>query len=684
MSDQAEVAARIVELRRVIDEHDAAYFERDAPTISDADYDDLTRELAQLETEHPELAGSEVEGDAGHRVGGQATFAPVAHRVPMMSLDKAFEPDELTAWHDRVLRRLDGSAPGAFACELKFDGLAVSVRYEKGRMTQAATRGDGRIGEDVTANVATIADLPNELTDASPDVIEVRGEVYLRLSDFTELNERVTALGQPAYVNPRNAAAGSLRQKDSAVTATRSLSFFSYQMGEVVGAPAFESHFDSLTYLADLGFPVNEHVEKVGDLDEIRAYIDRCLERRHDFDYEFDGVVVKVDDLAVQRTLGSTARAPRWAVAYKLPPEERTTKLLDIEVSIGPSGQATPFARLEPVFVGGVTVATATLHNEDQVAAKDVRPGDTVVVRRAGDVIPEVVGPVLAERDPKSKPWRFPRDCPVCGEALRRPEGEAATACVNRMCPRQVRGRIEHFVSRGAMDIEGFGEQRVDLFVSNGLLSDAADIYTLDLDAVRSMEGFGDLSVDNLRAAIDGSLDRPLGNLLFALRIPHVGSTVGDLLASSFGSMDALLEADAEAIASVDGVGPTIAESVAAWFADEANRGLVDRLRDAGLNFTGPERSALEPVLDGMSIVVTGTLDGYSRDGAAEAITDRGGKSPGSVSKKTTALVVGDSPGASKLNKATDLGVPVLDEEGFRHLLDTGELPAGASDPQEE
>ncbi|MCH7788335.1 MAG: NAD-dependent DNA ligase LigA [Acidobacteria bacterium] len=675
MASMDEVSARVDELRSLIDRHDVAYFEQDAPTIADPDYDGLVRELAELESRHPELA---VDTGAGHRVGARPSeaFAPVSHAVSMMSLDKAFDQDELTGWYDRVLRRLDGNEVGPLTCELKFDGLAVSVRYENGEMVRAATRGDGRTGEDVSANVETIADLPKRLGPDAPSLIEVRGEVYLKLSSFAALNEMVVAIGQAPYVNPRNAAAGSLRQKNAAVTATRNLSFFSYQMGEVDGVPQFGSHHESLQYLASLGLPVNEHAETVASMDGVSDYIERFRLMRHDLDYEFDGVVIKIDDLATQGRLGATSRAPRWAVAYKLPPEERTTKLLDIHVSIGPSGRATPFARLEPVFVGGVTVSTATLHNEDQVLAKDVRPGDTVVVRRAGDVIPEVVGPVLADRVKASKPWKFPTNCPICDQPLERVEDMAATACVNVSCPRQIRGRIEHFVSRGAMDIEGFGESRVDLFVTAGLLGDVSDIYSFDLEAVREMEGFGDLSVQNLRLAIAESRARPLGNLLFGLRIPHVGSTNGDLLATSFGSMEALLSADEEAIAAIDGVGPIIARSVFLWLSNPGNREIIGRLRDAGVNFTGPARSELAPILEGMSIVVTGALEGFSRDDAAAAVSDRGGKSPGSVSKKTTALVVGESPGASKLSKAEDFGIPILDEAEFSTLLKTGVVPA--------
>ncbi len=426
---------------------------------------------------------------------------------------------------------------------------------------------------------------------------------------------------------------------------------------------------------------MNDHARIVTDgVAGVVAYVDEYTARRHELDYEFDGIVVKVDDLAHQRELGSTARAPRWAIAYKLPPEEQVTTLLDIEVSIGAAGSATPFARLEPVFVGGVTVGTATLHNEDQVREKDVRPGDRVIVRRAGEVIPEVVGPVLAERPADLPEWRFPKDCPVCGVPLVRPRGEARTRCANYDCPRQVRGRIEHFAQRSCMDIEFIGEKSVDLFVGLGLLGDVADLYTLDFDRIGALEGFGATSVANLRRAIDESRQRPLGNLIFGLSINHVGSTTGELLARSFGHLDAVMDASLDELVAVDGLGPIIARSVHEWFRVPRNRTLIDKLRAAGVNFVGPEVIAVDQTLAGCAVVVTGSLEGYSRDEAAAAIKARGGSSPGSVSKKTYAVVAGASPGGSKITKAEDLRVPIIDESAFETLLATGELPDGPSD----
>ena len=659
------------ELVALIRHHDERYHTLDDPEIPDADFDALVVELRDLEAAHPGLVAAD---SPTHRVGSGAsnTFAEVEHGSPMRSLDNAFDLDELRAWDERVGRRL-GGAPSAWVCELKFDGLAVSIRYEDGRLVQAATRGDGRFGEDVTANVRTIGDVPHSLGPGAPAVLEVRGEVYMSKSAFDELNRVQEAAGGKTYVNPRNTAAGSLRQKSATVTATRDLSFWAYQVGEVVGGPELAGHHDTLAWLADLGLPVNDGVVRLTDFDEVVAHVGVVGAARHDLDYEIDGVVVKVDDLALQEALGSTARAPRWAIAYKLPPEERTTRLLGIDVSIGPGGQATPFARLEPVFVGGSTVAVATLHNADQVVRKDVRPGDVVVVRKAGDVLPEVVGPVLSERPDGLATWPFPTECPQCGEALVRSEGEAATFCVNHACPRQVRGRIEHFASRGAMDIEGFGEQRVDLFVTEGLLVDVADVYSLDLNRVSGFEGFGEVSVRNLGEAIDRSRQRPLGRLLFGLRIPHVGTTVADQVASAFGHLDRLEAATVHDLEAVEGLGPVIAASVHGWLRDGGNRDVLARLRSAGLNLEAGGAQQAEQVLAGMSIVVTGTLAGMGRDEARAAIAALGGRSPGSVSAKTTAVVAGDGAG-SKLARAEELGIPVLDEAAFGRLLATGEL----------
>jgi DNA ligase (NAD+) len=675
-----EAVAEVAALREQILHHNRLYYELDAPEIPDADYDALVRRLNELEALYPSLATPD---SPTQQVGGSRSvaFAPVVHRVRMMSLDNAMDRDELLAWGQRLERRLTDiqgpdHPPVDYICELKIDGLAISITYENGRYVQAATRGDGRVGEDVTENIRTLDQVPEQLQGDAPALLEVRGEVYMPVSVFDELNARQDEAGLRRYVNPRNTAAGSLRQKDPSITASRGLRLWCYQLGAVEGGPAFERHTETLEYLTSLGLPVNPEIRVKSGLDEVEEFCLHWQAHRHDLDYEIDGVVVKVDDLALREALGETAKAPRWAIAYKFPPEERTTRLLDIQVSIGRTGKATPFAVLEPVFVGGSTVSLATLHNEIQVAAKDVRPGDVVIVRKAGDVIPEVVGPVLAERPPDLPAWTFPSECPRCGGPLVRLEGEGHHFCTNIDCPAQRTGSIEHFASRGAMDIEGLGEQRVHLFVELGLLSDIGDLYTLDFERIRELEGFGDTSVDNLRAAIDASRERPLANLLVGLNIRHLGPTGARALAQAFGHLDAIESASVEELAAVEGIGPTIAQSVHEFFQSERNRAVIAKLRAAGLNLEGPAAPALPPVLEGRSIVVTGTLAGYSREEAELAITSRGGKSPGSVSRKTDAVVVGESPGASKLNKAVELGIPILDEAGFEHLLATGEIVA--------
>lgn len=667
-------AARIETLRSQIAHYNQAYFGMDAPEISDAEFDELVRELADLETAYPELVTAE---SPTQTVGSSARFAPVEHEIPMMSLDKAFDASEFDNWHGRLLRAVGDERPvGPFVCELKFDGLAISARYENGRLVRAATRGDGRVGEDVTANVATISDVPDRLGPGAPPILEVRGEVYMEISEFDALNRARIAAGEATYANPRNTAAGSLRQKDPTVTASRNLRWFAYQLGQVEGGPSLARHSETFEFLAGLGFPVNAEHRVVDDADAVKSYFAQAETRRHEFDYETDGAVAKVDDLALQAELGVTSHHPRWAIAFKFAPEERSTKLLDIAVSIGGKGKATPFAVLEPVFVGGSTVQMATLHNEDQVKAKDVRPGDTVWVRKAGDVIPEVLGPVLAER-PKGLPeWRFPTYCECENRhPLTRSDGDAAHYCLHPTCPLQRDGWIEHFASRSAMDIEGFGERTVRLFTSLGLLGDVAGIYELDLDRVRELEGFGQTSVHNLAQSIETSKSRGLGPLLIGLNIRHLGNSGAHVLARAFGQLDAILDADLETLAGVDGVGPTIAESLRAFFDTQANREIIERLRTAGVDFSGPVVETVDQTLAGLAVVVSGTLANYSRDGAKDAITSRGGKSPGSVSKRTTALVLGESPGASKVTKAEALGVPILDEAGFDHLLSTGQLP---------
>ncbi len=675
MAAPPEVVARIEALRSEIKEHDWRYYVLDEPAIADAEYDALVRELAELEAQFPELLAPD---SPTQKVSGfePTLFAPVRHGEPMMSLDNVFNLDELLEWGARTERRIDGAAV-RYVCEPKIDGLAISVRYEGGHLVQGATRGDGRVGEDVTSNVRTIGGIPKRLPAGAPEVLEVRGEVYMATSAFEALNARQGQSGQRLFANPRNAAAGSLRQKDPSITAQRDLAMWCYQLGEVQGGPRFATHMETLEFMKQLGFPVNPEIRRVETLDEVYGFVEHWRDHRHDLDYEIDGAVIKIDDLAQRELLGTTSRAPRWAIAVKFPPEERTTKLRAISISVGRTGRVTPFAELEPVFVGGVTVATATLHNQDQVAQKDVRPGDTVIVRRAGDVIPEVVGPVLAERPEDSEPWVFPTTCPCPLEStLVRPAGQAEHRCVHPECPYQRAGAIIHFASRGAMDIEGLGEQRVFLFADLGLLNDIGDIYSLDADEIAKLEGFGEVSARNLIAAIEASKDRPLANLLVGLSIRHLGPSGAEALAAAFGHLDKIIEASTEALASVEGVGPVIAVSVRDWFDDPAHLAVIEKLRQAGVNFEGPSGgvSQAPPTLAGMSVVVTGTLEHYTREEAEAAIKARGGKSPGSVSSKTTALVAGAEPGASKLTKAEALGIPILDEAAFEHLLETGEL----------
>lgn len=944
-----EVArAEVEELRRVIRHHADLYYGEGASEIPDADYDALMAELRALEERYPALVDP---ASPTRTVGAPPSelFAPVTHDVPMMSLDNAFDLDELRAWETRAASRLGGPA-GPYVCELKFDGLAVSARYEHGRLVRAATRGDGRVGEDVTHNVATIDDVPRSLGPGAPEVLEVRGEVYMAIPAFERLNAAREAAGEARYANPRNTAAGSLRQKDASVTAERELSWWCYQVGTMTGGPALGRHSDTLEFLAGLGLPVNKGWKRADDLAAVEAYVRDAERQRHDHDYETDGVVIKVDDFGRQRALGVTSHHPRWAVAYKFPPEERSTKLVAIQVSIGGKGKATPFAVLEPVFVGGSTVQMATLHNEDQVKAKDVRPGDTVVVRKAGDVIPEVLRPVLSERPEGLPKWVFPDVCPSpCPNKspLEREGDDAAHYCRHPHCPDQQAGAIEHFASRGAMDIEGLGEKIVQLLIDKTLLSDVGDIYALPTkadqiarlemestygeeaaarllesveasktrppvgaclggqydyrrltglqtrrrrlsaallhglgikgvgektaqalvrhcgslealaeadeqelrgadrvsdrvareirrffanpdeqvvlaalasagidaasgfteaakratvastpdgdtkatearqvtpaveaaaitgaggtvagaptepaagiqpeaaragaptvgDAARPVEAslvrrirtyagavgitglgeklaaelvaaglvasvadlyrlrvarvaelptvrtFGKQNAANLMAGIEDSKKRSLARLLFGLNIRHLGAAVGEYLASAAAGLvpddldakddlDRIARASEKDLAEVPGVGPTIAASVRAFFDDKENRAVIDKLRDAGVNFAAPSSAdageVLPATLEGKAIVVTGTLENYSREEAAAAITARGGRSPGSVSGSTTAVVAGASPGASKLTKAEKLNVPILDEQAFENLLDTGQTP---------
>ncbi len=743
---------RMRHLASLINRYDVEYHRDDAPSVPDGEYDACKRELIELEARYPDFADP---NSPSQRVGAElsALFSEVVHARPMMSLDNAMSFDELRAWHGRVMRGLAATQPTLFddadpdesagdggengsevslpepelICELKFDGLAVSLRYEQGRLVQAATRGNGRVGEDVTANVVTIADIPRQLSAVSPppEAIEVRGEIFLPLDKFRELNESQAAARQalaaaadnarqqiaeasddmpaserrkleslakltpvdvqrrhPDYANARNTAAGSLRQKDPSIVATRGLSFWSYDVGGLAGGPELSAAGEVFAYLGKLGMPVNPEIRTFGTLAEVEEFCTRWERDRHKPAYEIDGVVVKVADLELRSQLGYTSRAPRWAVAYKFPPEERTTKLRNIMVSIGRTGRATPFAYMEPVFVGGSTVSLATLHNQDQVAAKDVRPGDTVIVRKAGDVIPEVVGPVVAERPDGLPEWTFPTVCPVCGHRLVREEGDANTYCVNRSCRERIIQGIGHFVGRGALDIEGLGERTVVLLFEQQLVADAADLFGLTADDLVGLEGFAEKSAMSLVAEISEARQSPLARLLIGLGVEHLGPTASELLATRFGSLDSIMKATDEDLAEIDGIGPIIASSVTGFFADDDNRALVEKLRRMGVRFDvveGRDDSGDTPqVLTGRSVVVSGNLDGWfiARDDAKQAIVQRGGKSTSSVNKSTYALVAGERAGQAKLDKAAELGVPVLDEDGMRTLLSAGTVDA--------
>ena len=663
-------ATRVEELRSLVEYHNERYFGEDAPEISDAEYDALMRELRELEAAHPELVTPD---SPTQRPGGAATptFAPVEHVAPMLSLDNAFSEAELLAWHDRIVKLVPG--PITFVGEPKLDGLAISLLYEGGKLTRAATRGDGLTGEDVTPNVATIASIPKTLVSAEvPDRLEVRGEVFMPLASFEELNRRQGEAGDRLFANPRNAAAGSLRQKDPRVTASRDLDFFGYQLGVQQGGPRLRSHHETLAWLENLGFPVNPKVEQHAEIGSVFAFCERMLANRHSFGYEIDGVVVKVDDLGQREEMGTTSRAPRWAIAFKFPPEEKTTLLRNIFVSIGRTGRATPFAQLEPVFVGGSTVGLATLHNQDEVARKDVRPGDTVIVRKAGDVIPEVVGPVLSKRPKSARKWKFPKECPACGAELVRLEGEADHHCVNVECPEQRVQRIVYFAGRGAMDIEGLGEERVRQFVDAGLLRDVADIYSLTVERLVPLERMAQKSAENLVAGIEASKKRGLARVLVGLNIRHLGPTAANAIARAVGDLDAVANASVESLTAIDGVGPVIAQSAQQFFSIDDNAEIVDKLRAAGVDLTAPRVTPVEGgPFEGMTFVLTGGLEGFTREGAQAEIESRGGKVTSSVSKKTSYVVVGESPG-SKLAKAESLGVTLLDEPAFVDLLEHG------------
>lgn len=672
-SNRPQVRAQ--ELREQLQYHAHRYYVLDEPEISDAQYDVLLRELIALEREYPELVTPDSPTQRVGAAPATSLFAPVTHRHRMFSLDNAVSFEDLDGWEQR-LERVLGKKPTGYACELKIDGLAVSLTYESGQFVLGATRGDGTVGEDITANLRTIDAIPLRLLgDSPPTYLEVRGEVYMPISAFEALNQRQLEQDGKLFSNPRNAAAGSLRQKDSSVTASRALSIWIYQLGQLEGGPKLSSHSETLAYLRDLGLRVNPASAHCDDLEGVRHYVEQAGRERHQHAYQTDGVVIKVDALVEQNELGFTAKAPRWAIAFKFPPEEQVTLLKAIEVNIGRTGAATPFAVLEPVFVGGATVSMATLHNEEELQRKDIRVRDHVVVRRAGDVIPEVVGPVLSRRPEGTQPWAMPSNCPFCGSAIVRPAGEKVARCTGGFrCPSRVREYLFHFASRGAMDIDGMGYKTIDLLLSEGLIKTPADIFFLRAEQLLEFEGWGQTSVNNLMSAIERARDRPVQRLLVSLGVRHIGATVARLLATRFRTIEAILNATEEEIAALDGIGPTIAKSLRDWASDADNQALVARLEAGGVRTKDPQPEgggAMADVLAGLTVVITGTLQNFSRDGAKAAVLERGGKVTSSVSKKTRVVVAGEAAG-SKLQKAESLGVLVIDEEMFQRLLVEG------------
>ncbi|MBD9431514.1 NAD-dependent DNA ligase LigA [Achromobacter sp. ACM03] len=687
----AQAAAR---LRAEIEQHNVRYYVYDDPSISDAEYDRLMRELQALEAEHPELVTPE---SPTQRVGAApvSAFGSVRHVVPMLSLGNAFDEEDVTAFDRRVTDTLRGAGllgpaqQADYFCELKLDGLAISLRYEDGRLVQAATRGDGQTGEDVTSNIRTIKAIPLQLKGAYPKVLEVRGEVLMNRADFEKLNQAQAKRDEKVFVNPRNAAAGSLRQLDPRITAKRPLRFFAYGWGEVQGlagsqgglfaeasAGAAEasqlpekSHGAMLDWLASLGLPVNvKHNHRASGAEGLMAFYAKVGKLRPELPYDIDGVVYKVDSLPAQKVLGFVARAPRFALAHKFAAEEATTTLVDIEVQVGRTGAITPVARLKPVFVGGVTVTNATLHNEDEIRRKDVRIGDTVIVRRAGDVIPEVLGPVLDKRPDDAREFVMPTACPVCGSAIERLEDETIARCTGGLfCGAQRKQTLWHAASRKALDIEGLGEKLVDQLVDSGRVKTLADLYSLRPLELVGLDRMGQKSADNLVAAIDKARAPGLNRLLYALGIRHVGETTARDVARHFGSIDAIMDADEDALSSVPDVGPVVAASIRRFFAEQHNRDVIEQLKSQGVNPVA-EAAPQATTLAGKTFVLTGTLPNWTREEASMRIQAAGGKVSGSVSKKTAYLVAGEDSG-SKLAKAQELGVAVLDEDGLKVLL---------------
>lgn len=690
----SDPAARAEALRREIEHHSYQYYALDAPTISDAAFDSLMRELREIEAAHPELVTA---SSPTQRVGGYVgeQFAPVVHERRMYSLDNAMDLDELDEWMERTAEACGGSLP-PLCCELKIDGSSIALTYEDGVLVRAATRGDGTTGEDVTVNMRTVRDVPLRLRDEARgaiapgvETLELRGEVYMPKKSFEALNAAAEEEGRAPFANPRNAAAGSLRQKDAAVTKMRDLSTFMYAIADDA-ALEVEGQWELLQWLRKAGFHVNPDVRLCTTAEEVRGFCRECLERRESLPYEIDGVVVKVNDFARQRAMGFTARAPRWAIAFKFPPEEKTTLLRDITVQVGRTGALTPVAELVPVVVAGSTVARATLHNLDEVHRKDVRVGDTVIVRKAGDVIPEVLGPVLSLRSPEARIWEMPSVCPSCGSPVVRDPGEVAFRCISIDCPAQALERLLHWASRGALDIDGMGEEIVSRLVESGRVADVADYYSLSEEELASLDmgrvkadgepvRLGHTVAKKLVAAIEASKGRTFARVLFGLGIRHVGKTTAEAIAAAYPSMDALSTAGEDELAGIYGVGPKVAHGMWLFFRTPDNVSVIERLRAAGVTMADEAAAPGEEVpqvLAGLTFVLTGTLthSGMTRDEAGARLKAMGAKVSGSVSKKTSFVVAGENAG-SKYDKAVALGVPVLDEAQLLNLLETGEVP---------
>ncbi len=690
----SDPAARAEALRREIEHHSYQYYALDAPTISDAAFDSLMRELREIEAAHPELVTA---SSPTQRVGGYVgeQFAPVVHERRMYSLDNAMDLDELDEWMERTAEACGGSLP-PLCCELKIDGSSIALTYEDGVLVRAATRGDGTTGEDVTVNMRTVRDVPLRLREAARgtiapgvETLELRGEVYMPKKSFEALNAAAEEEGRAPFANPRNAAAGSLRQKDPAVTKMRDLSTFMYAIADD-GALEVEGQWELLQWLRKAGFHVNPDVRLCATAEEVRGFCRECLDRRESLPYEIDGVVVKVNDFARQRAMGFTARAPRWAIAFKFPPEEKTTLLRDITVQVGRTGALTPVAELVPVVVAGSTVARATLHNLDEVHRKDVRVGDTVIVRKAGDVIPEVLGPVLSLRSPEARIWEMPSVCPSCGSPVVRDPGEVAFRCISIDCPAQALERLLHWASRGALDIDGMGEEIVSRLVESGRVADVADYYSLSEEELASLDmgrvkadgepvRLGHTVAKKLVAAIEASKGRSFARVLFGLGIRHVGKTTAEAIAAAYPSMDALAAAGEDELAGIYGVGPKVAHGMWLFFRTPDNVSVIERLRAAGVTMADEAVAVGEEVpqvLAGLTFVLTGMLahSGMTRDEAGARLKAMGAKVSGSVSKKTSFVVAGENAG-SKYDKAVALDVPVLDEAQLLNLLETGEVP---------